>query len=159
MEVVWLEIDMVRSHWYRDIMEDWQPEPGYIRHLLDMMRQGGYVPPVVAVLEDGAYVLVNGHHRYYAHLVAGEKKIKALVIDGAFEDSEPLRKAEVLLKEYDQSTGYKYQVSGYLDRWAAAVEKHDFVNTYRPVYRVGIGEFARGLLRRIRLALSVGTRG
>lgn len=131
-----IAIQQVKSKWYRDIFTEWQPpDPGYIDYLLNCLKKNQYIAPIVVVREGDIYYIVNGHHRYYAHLKAGENSIKCIVIEGSFEESEPLRKAEVLLKEFDQKTGYRYKISGYLDRWAAAEEKHGFVNKYRPTYK------------------------
>jgi len=131
-----IDIWKVKSKWYRDIFAQWQPpDPGYIDHLLVLLKKKQYIAPIVVVREGDGYVIVNGHHRYYAHLKAGVKTIKCIVIEGTFEESEPLRQAEVLLKEFDQKTGYRYKFSGYLDRWAAAEEEHGFINKYRPTYK------------------------
>ncbi|UCH92872.1 MAG: ParB-like nuclease domain-containing protein [Candidatus Aminicenantes bacterium] len=130
-----IDLEKVKSKWYRDIFSQWQPDHGYVEFLIKNIKNKEYIAPIVVVHEGDVYYIVNGHHRYYAHLEAGEKKIKCIVIEGTFEDSEPLRKAEVLLKEFDQKTGYRYQFSGYLDRWAAAAEEHNFINKYRPTVK------------------------
>jgi hypothetical protein len=130
-----IDISKVKSKWYQDIFTQWQPDQLYIESLIKNLKLKKYSPPIVVVQEGDFFFIVNGHHRYYAHLKAGEKKIKCIVIEGTFEDSEPLRKAEVLLKEFDRETGYKYQLSGYLDRWAANAEEHRFINKYRPTYK------------------------
>ena len=149
MKPVWLKISELRSHWYENILEEWHPDLAYVDYLKKQIKKGEYLPPIVVVQEDEGYVVVNGHHRYYAHLVMGEKRIKAFVLEGTFEDTEPLRKAEVLLKKYDEKTEYRYQFSGYLDRWAAAAEKHDFINRYRPIHRIDIYHATRKVLRAI----------
>lgn len=133
-----IELTKIKSRWVKDIIAQWQPDPGYIEHLKKQMAAGEYLPPIVVVQEaeeeGDIYYIVNGHHRYYASLVGGAKKIKCILIEGTFEESEPLRKAEVMLKEFDQKTDYRYQFSGYLDRWAAAAEGQGFINKYRPTY-------------------------
>lgn len=127
-----INLEKIKSKWVKDIKAEWQPNPEYIAHLRKQLADGEYMPPIVVVQEGDFYYIVNGHHRYYAHLESGRKQIKCIVIEGTFEESEPLRKAEVLLKEFDQKTKYRYQFSGYLDRWAAAAEEHGFINKYRP---------------------------
>lgn len=141
-----LDIKKVKSKWYEDIFSQWQPDQQYIEFLIKNLKEKKYSPPIVVVKESDIFYIVNGHHRYYAHLQAGEKKIKCIVIEGTFEGSEPLRKAEILLKEFDQETGYRYQFSGYLDRWAAAAEEHHFINKYRPTYKFQLYK----LLKRIK---------
>ena len=143
-----IAIEKVKSKWYEDIFSQWQPDQGYVDHLIKTIREKEYIPPIVVVQEGDIYYIVNGHHRYYAHLKVGEKKIKCIVITGTFAESEPLRQAEVLLKEFDQKTGYDYQFSGYLDRWAAAAEEHHFINKYRPTYKFRLYKFLKKIFKR-----------
>lgn len=146
------EIDLakIKSKWVKDIIAEWQPDPGYIEHLQKQLAAGEYLPPIVVVEEGEFYYIVNGHHRYYASLVGGAKKIKCIRIAGSFEDSEPLRKAEVMLKEFDQKTEYRYQFSGYLDRWAAAAEDRGFINKYRPTHTFRLHRFLKKLKNKIK---------
>lgn len=141
-----ISTEEIKSKWYDDIFTEWQPEPDFIAYLIKQVEDGQYMAPIVVVRENGIYYIVNGHHRYYAQVKAGEKKIKCIQIDGTFEESEPLRKAEVMLKEFDQKTEYKYQFSGYLDRWAAAAEEHHFIDKYRPTYKFRLARFLKKLL-------------
>jgi hypothetical protein len=144
-----IDIKKVKSKWYEDIFTQWQPDRQYIEFLIKNLKEKKYSPPIVVVREGDVFYIVNGHHRYYAHVKAGEKKIKCIVIAGTFEESEPLRKAEVLLKEFDQETGYRYQFSGYLDRWAAAAEEHQFINKYRPTIKLRLYKFLRRIKDRL----------
>ncbi|MCP4216748.1 MAG: ParB N-terminal domain-containing protein [bacterium] len=130
-----IKLELIKSKWHKNLVADWQPNRDFITHLKAKIAAGEYLPPIVVVKEEDAFYIVNGHHRYYAHLVSGLDKIKCLQIDGTFEDSEPLRKAEVLLKEFDQTNDYKYQFSGYLDRWAADAEGEKFINKFRPTVK------------------------
>ncbi len=129
-----IDLEKIKSKWVKDIIAEWQPNPEYIAHLKKQLADNEYMPPIVVVreAEGDFFYIVNGHHRYYAYLESGRKQIKCIVIEGTFEESEPLRKAEVLLKEFDQKTQYRYQFSGYLDRWAADAEEQGFINKYRP---------------------------
>jgi hypothetical protein len=129
-----IDITKVKSWWYKDIFSEWQPDLEYVDFIIKALRKKKYIAPIVVVQEGDIYYIVNGHHRYYAHLKHEETQIKCIVIEGTFEESEPLRKAEVLLKEFDQKTEHRYRFSGYLDRWAAAAEEHTFINKYRPTF-------------------------
>jgi hypothetical protein len=133
-----IKIEKIKSKWYEDIFSEWQPNREYVEFLKSNIKKKEYMPPIVVVKEGSLFYIVNGHHRYLAHAETGEKTVKCIVIEGTFEESEPLRKAEVLLKEFDKKTEYRYQFSGYLDRWAAAAEAHQFVNKYRPTYKFKI---------------------
>jgi hypothetical protein len=115
-----IDLEKIKSKWVEDIITEWQPDKGYIEHLKKQIADKEYLPPIVVVKEGNFYYIVNGHHRYY-----------------------PLRKAEVLLKEFDQKTEYRYQFSGYLDRWAAAAEEQGFINKYRPTYKFRLYKFLK----------------
>jgi hypothetical protein len=144
-----IDIKKIKSRWYDNVLEQWQPpDPGYIDYVVACLKTKQYIPPIVVVKEGDFFYIVNGHHRYYACLKTGEKKMKCIVIGGTFEESEPLRKAEVMLKEFDQKTGYRYRFSGYLDRWAAAAEEHRFINKYRPTYKFRLYKFLKKLIKR-----------
>jgi uncharacterized ParB-like nuclease family protein len=138
-----IDLEKIKSKWVEDIIAEWQPDKGYIEYLKKQIAHKEYLPPIVVVREGDFYYIVNGHHRYYACLETGEKKIKCILIKGTFEESEPLRKAEVLLKEFDQKTEYRYRFSGYLDRWAAAAEEQGFINKYRPTYKFRLYKFLK----------------
>jgi len=144
--VKYIDVEKIKSWWVENIITDWQPDKGYVEFLKKKIADNDYLPPIVVVQEGQYFYIVNGHHRYYAHLEAGKKKIKCILIEGTFMESEPLRKAEVLLKEFDQKTGYRYQFSGYLDRWAAAAEEQKFINKYRPTYKFRLYKFLKKIL-------------
>lgn len=143
-----INLEKIKSKWVKDIIAEWQPNLEYIAYLKKQMASGEYLPPIVVVQEGDFYYIVNGHHRYYAHLESGAKKIKCIRIEGTFEESEPLRKAEVMLKEFDQKTEYRYQFSGYLDRWAAAAEEQGFINKYRPTYTFRLHRFLKKIKKK-----------
>jgi hypothetical protein len=144
-----IRLEEIKSKWYIDILTWMKPDMTYIEFLQNEIKEKKYIAPIVVVKEGDYYYIVNGHHRCYASLALGVKEIKCIVIDGTFEDSEPLRKAEVLLKEFDQKTRYRYQFSGYLDRWAAAAEEHHFINKYRPTYKFRIHKFLKKIKDKI----------
>ena len=145
--VKYIKLEKIKSKWVENMITDWQPpDKGYVELLKKQITNNEYTAPIVVVKEGEYFYIVNGHHRCYAHLLVGKKKIKCIIIEGNFEESEPLRKAEVLLKEFDQKTEYRYQLSGYLDRWAAAAEKHKFINKYRPTYKFRLYKFLKKIL-------------
>lgn len=144
-----IDAGKIKSKWYADLLSDWKPDEDYIKFILKKIEKNEYVAPVIVVKEKQNFFIVNGHHRCYAWLKSGKQKIKCIVIDGTFEDSEPLRKAELLLKEFDRKTEYRYQFSGYLDRWAAAAEGHDFINRYRPTLGFMLYKFLRKIKNKL----------
>jgi ParB-like chromosome segregation protein Spo0J len=148
--IQYISLNRIRSKWYTDLLSQWQPDQKYIDFLIKNIEKKSYSPPIVVVREGEWFFVVNGHHRYYAHLQAGESRIKCIVIEGTFEESEPLRKAEVLLKEFDRRTHHRYQLSGYLDRWAADAEKHSFINKYNISCGFRLCQFLKKIVRRIK---------
>jgi hypothetical protein len=144
-----IDANKIKSNWYNDLLSDWKPDRDYIKFIQKRIKKGEYIAPVIVVKEQDNYIIVNGHHRCYALRETGAKKIKCLVIEGTFAETAHLRKAELLLKEYDRKTGYRYQFSGYLDRWAAAAEGHDFINRYRPTAGYFFLRFLRRILKKI----------
>jgi hypothetical protein len=148
--IKFIDAEKIRSNWYHDLLSDWKPDRDYIKFIQNKIKKKQYIAPVIVVKEKENHIIVNGHHRCYALMEAGEKEIKCLVIEGTFAQSEPLRKAELMLKEYDRKTNYRYQFSGYLDRWAASVEGHDFINTYRPSLGYTLHRKLKKLIKKIR---------
>ena len=148
-QIKWIDARMIKSKWHKDLLTDWAPDKNYIKFIQKNIKQNRYIAPVIVVKEKEGYYIVNGHHRCYASMEMGEKKIKCIVIEGTFEESEPLRKAEVLLKKFDQKTNHRYQFSGYLDRWAASVEGCDFTNKYRPTLRIHLYKLVKKIRRRL----------
>lgn len=141
--VTYIALEKIKSKWHKHLLADWKADRGYIEYIKKRIKEDEYIAPVILVKEEEGYFIVNGHHRCAAHLEAGKKKIKCIVIRGNFESTELLRKAENLLKEYDGKTGYRYQFSGCLDRWAAAAEDNNFINKYRPTYKFRLYKFLK----------------
>ena len=123
-----IDISRIKSRWYNNILSDWKPDREYVEFLKKSIKEDHYIPPVIVTKEGHDYCIVNGHHRLYALMELGKEKIKCIVISGTFEDSEPLRKAELLLKEFDKNTDFRYRFSGHLDRWAASLENQNYIN-------------------------------
>lgn len=138
MQVSSLKLSDVKSFLYKDIRAEWKPNLGYIDYLKREIECGHYVPPIIVVREQDGYIIITGTHRVYTHLVLEKEYINAIIIEGTYESLEPVRKAEVLLKRYDEMTEYKYHFSAFQHLWAAAVEKSDFNCNYSPDIYVAI---------------------
>lgn len=48
---------------------------------VDKIKAGEKVKPIVIVPHEGKLLIVDGHHRYFAHLKAGADKIRAVIAD------------------------------------------------------------------------------
>lgn len=121
----------IRSKWYQNVLRDWSPDPNYIEFIVSEFEQEKYVPPIIVVQEQGDYFVVDGHHRLFAALKIGLSEIRCLLIAGTFAESELLRKAELLLKEFDRKTNYNYRFSGHLRRWAADADSRLLEGLYQ----------------------------
>ncbi len=82
---------------------------------LTKLKNEDFVPIILSTEKNGEHYIIDGHHRYFAAKKMNHKKINALVLDITFQKSEDIRKAEVLLKDFDYKTNFKYGISDY---WA-----------------------------------------
>ena len=48
---------------------------------IDKIKAGEKIKPIVIVPHEGKLLIVDGHHRYFAHLKAGADKIRAVIAD------------------------------------------------------------------------------
>jgi len=48
---------------------------------VDKIKAGKKIKPIVIVSHKGKWLIVDGHHRYFAHLKAGADKIRAVIAD------------------------------------------------------------------------------
>ena len=48
---------------------------------VDKIKAGKKIKPIVIVPHEGKLLIVDGHHRYFAHLKAGADKIRAVIAD------------------------------------------------------------------------------
>jgi len=124
--------DHIKSRWYKDILTEWKPDREHIEFIKKKVRLGDYIPPLLVVKEGERYILVNGHHRLVAFLELEKREVSCIVLSGTFEETEPLRQAEILLKKFDEQSEYRYKFSGHLDRWAASLEQKNYINAFRP---------------------------
>jgi len=130
----------IHSKWYPNIVEDFNPPSNFINPIVEQIQTGTRIPPVIVCpsTEKGDFLLVDGHHRLKAHHLAEQNSIDAIIIDINYEDTEKLRSAEALLKDFDNITNYKYKVSTFLKsylgyclntHYAGAYNKKLFRNT------------------------------
>ena len=119
MGVESIDIKNINSNWHSDILLDWQPGQDYIKQLINRYQQKKSIAPIIVSTEsDGRHLIVDGHHRYYAACKCGLKHVDSIVLNLTFDETKNLREAEVLLKEFDNNTGYKYSMSDYFKSYA-----------------------------------------
>jgi len=117
-----IEVSKIVSHWYDDVLTDWRPDDRHIGKTVGNLLSGGQTAPIIVVRKGDRFEVVDGHHRLFAHLKAGAKEMKAIVLDGTFEDTEDLRTADRHLKAFDEATGYRYRFSDSLKTWARGLD-------------------------------------
>jgi hypothetical protein len=128
-------MENIKSYWYKDIKEEWQPEKDYIKYLKKENEKGNWLPPLLVTSNyDKCYYIVDGHHRYYAAKELGKRHIECLIIPMKFEETDKLRKCEILLKQFDEDTRYKYDMTGFLRNYLVfKLNKHYFNDYFKKV--------------------------
>jgi hypothetical protein len=119
--------------WYEVFKRDWKRNPDYIEALKARFRAGEPVTPLVVAKpdENGIHFIVNGHHRYLAARESGRQEIEAIVLAENFEQTDELRRAELLLKQFDERTGYEHGVTSFFNDFVATKLNRFYRNDYR----------------------------
>jgi hypothetical protein len=138
-------LDKIASYWHKDLQTEWKHNVDYIEVLKSRYRSNEAVPPLLVTKpnKDGIHLIVNGHHRYLAAQELGRAHVEVVILPMSFEETEELRKAEWLLKEFDKKTGYEYGMTTFLNDYVA----FKFNRFYR-------NDFQRHLRKRHRSLLS-----
>lgn len=104
-----VKLNNIESYWYKDLEKEWKPNQKAIETIITAMKNGESIAPIILSTEkDGRHLIIDGHHRYYASKVLKHESMSTIVTDMSFEESAKLRQVEVLLKEFDKKTNYKY---------------------------------------------------
>ena len=106
-----ISLNKIQSKWYSNLREEFRPNRSHIKMLVNAFKQGEFVPPILVCKSSvtDQFLIVDGHHRVYAAIEAGLTDIDTVFLNLSFAQTEKLRQAEVLLKEFDQENGYKYK--------------------------------------------------
>lgn len=115
-----VKLDKIKSFWFKDIRKEWSPDNEYINYLKAKLQNEETILPIVISKElKGSHYIIDGHHRYHAALTSGADSIDAVITDITFEESEQIRKAEVLLKEFDKETSNRFRLSDFFKNYLA----------------------------------------
>ncbi len=133
----------IQSHWYRDILTEWNPDPKIIKILKNAYSKSKSVQPIVLLKEDGYYKIVDGHHRVRAALELDMVDVDSVVLtDLTWEQTESLRKAEVLLKQFDKDTSYRFNVCSFYKHYIAHSMNEYYSNHFHNITKSPSGLYA-----------------
>ncbi|MGD9671303.1 MAG: ParB N-terminal domain-containing protein [Hyphomicrobiaceae bacterium] len=116
--------------------ESFSPPQDLIGLLVQKYKTGQRVVPIILSTEaNGDHIVIDGNHRFHAAQRAGLTEINCIVMDVSFGDSEPFRCAEGLLKKFDESTGYRYNTSGFTKHFIAHRASRYYVDHFHSIAR------------------------
>lgn len=102
-----------------------------VLELRKKLRNNEKLEPICISTEpDGTHYIIDGHHRFLAHVDEGYNEIPAIKLDLTFLDTEDLRKAELFLKKFDIKTKYKYDISGFFKFYLACKTNKFYKSAY-----------------------------
>lgn len=130
-----INLEDIKSYHYTNIYE--KDKSNRIIEKLTKIKNQEFIPIILSTENNGDHYIIDGHHRYFAAKKLQLRKLKALVLDITFKQSKEIRTAEVLLKDFDFKTNYKFGISDY---WALYLS----FKTNKFYYR----DFDRKILRR-----------
>ncbi len=103
-----------------DDLTTWQADRPSIDRLKKAISDGERLTPILVTKEeDGFFYIIDGHHRARALMESGKNKILAVKTDLSWEQSEPLRHVERILKKFDKETHYRYGFSNFVQQFLA----------------------------------------
>jgi len=136
MGVKQLSVTKIFSKWYSDIQKEWRPNQDAISALEELYQKDGKFTPILVSREkDGKHYIVDGHHRYYAALKMNLETIDTIILDLTFDQTSKIRDAEVLLKEFDMETNYKYNLSSFLKSYLGYRLNRFYSNAFKKKMR------------------------
>ncbi|HDM8040772.1 TPA: ParB-like nuclease domain-containing protein [Vibrio fluvialis] len=141
-----LSLDEISSYWYNDISE-WEYQKEAIDILMEDIKNDINLCPILVSTEvDGRHLIVDGHHRYLSYKLLGRETIPCFVIDISFEKTEKIRKAEVLLKEFDRENSFEYNMSGFMKSYLGYASNKFYSNSFKNKIK-GRSIFKRAIIK------------
>ena len=132
-----IPLNSIGSNWYDDLLKEFKPNRKFIEYLVSKhsRRQPNSSDYFMPDKDPERYLIVDGHHRVYAALEAESTNIPSIVLDMEFNQTNKLREAEVLLKDFDQETGFKYGLSSFFKKHIAYSLNQYFSGYYDETFR------------------------
>lgn len=152
-----LELGKIASHWFKDLKTEWKHNREYISALKSRFENKEPVPPLLVSKpnQEGVHTIVNGHHRYLAAREAGLAQVEVIVLPMSFEETEELRQAESLLKQFDKRTGYEHGLTAFLNDYVAfkfnRYYRNDFQRQLRKIHTSPLSRVRRALRSFVKL--------
>lgn len=126
-----VKLSEIKSAWYQDILKEWKPDPSAIKNLVCSYKENkSFFPIVLSTEKDGSHKIIDGHHRFFAASQLKLESIDAIIINLEFSKTENVRKAEALLKEFDDETKYEYNLSQFYKHYSAFSLNRHYYNVY-----------------------------
>lgn len=144
-----IPIEHIVSPYHKDLIKDWKTcDHDYIGYLINELKIGNrFAPIIVSRTLNKKYVLILGHHRLYAAKKFGLKEITCVIVPFTHKETENLRKVEILLKEFDMKTDYKYHLSAFYQDYLGFKLNRFYSNFFKK--RFSIVRFTKDLVKKI----------
>ncbi len=131
-----IDLSKVFSNWYKDIQTEWNPSQEAIKALeLEYENKKNFIPIILSTEKDGKHIIVDGHHRFYTAKKLNLEKIDAVILNLTFDETSKIREAEVLLKQFDQETNYKYSLSSFMKSYLGHRLNRYYSNSFKSKMR------------------------
>ena len=118
MGVVKVDIEKIKSF---DYSRSYYKPSSFAMNILKKghKEDGRFLPILLAKENNGEHLIIDGHHRYALAKELGLSQVDCIISDMTYEESADLRKVEVLLKELDKKTDFKYNFSDFYKEFIA----------------------------------------
>jgi len=125
-------LNQIFSKHYDNIEKEMMPENDAIEAIKNEFVTGKKVAPIILSTEkDGKYLIVDGHHRFYAATKLKLNEIDAVILKITWEETSNLREAAVLLKKFDLETNFEYRTSAFLKSFLGYRLNRYYSNSYK----------------------------
>lgn len=110
-----INCNLVKSKLYENILLEWSPNKTYIDSISKQILANEIIPPIILSKKNnnGHYNIIDGHHRFYAHLILNKQTINSVITELTYEETFHLREAINSLNKFDHNSNYTYYVSDF----------------------------------------------
>ena len=130
-----IKLDEIKSYNNPYFPHKWKGNYSYIESLKKKYNKEkeefNISPIILSKKTNNIYHIIDGHHRFLLHKKLGLEKIKAIVTDLSFEQTEKLRNAEGNLKLFDLETNEEFGLSDFYKSFIAHKLNHHYRSHYK----------------------------